>query len=249
MYEGLKIAGLVPVFDEEHKIGRVLERIPRAVVDETIVVDDGSTDASAARVLGVGATLLPMGRTFGVGAALRAGFTYAAAQGHDVVVVMAGNNKDAPEEIPKLLQPIVSGTADFVQGSRWLEPQSDFGDMPTYRRIATRLHPALLSYVAGQRITDSTNGFRALRVEMLRDERLELRRSSLDGYDLEPHLLLRAIALGYGVCEVPVTKRYPPKSLGQTKMRPGRDWWVILRPIVRAGLRGRGSPPRPRVSG
>jgi dolichol-phosphate mannosyltransferase len=249
VYEGLSIAGLVPVLDEEHKIGSVLARIPGDVVDETIVVDDGSTDTSAARVLSAGATLLSMGRTFGVGAALRAGFTYAAERGHDVVVVMAGNNKDAPEEIPRLLQPIASGAADFVQGSRWLEPQRDFGEMPAYRRLATRMHPAVLSYVAGQRITDSTNGFRALRVEMLRDEQLDLRRSSLDGYDLEPHLLLRAIALGYGVCEVPVTKRYPPKSLGQTKMRPLLDWWVILRPIVRAGMRGRGSPPRSRDSG
>jgi dolichol-phosphate mannosyltransferase len=244
MFEGLKIVGLVPVFDEEHKVASVLRRIPRDVVDETVVIDDGSSDASARVALAEGATLLPLGRTFGVGAALRAGFSYAQAHGHDVVVVMAGNNKDAPEEIPLLLRPIADGDADFVQGSRWLQRQHDFGDMPFYRRIATRVHPALLSYVARQHITDSTNGFRALRVDMLRDERLEIGRSSLDGYDLEPHLLLRAIALGYRVSEVAVTKRYPPKSMGQTKMRPLLDWWAILRPIVYAGVRDRRLPHR-----
>ena len=240
MFEGLRVAGLVPVLDEAEKIGTVLQRIPRDVVDEIVVVDDGSSDDSPQRVLAAGATLLPLGRTVGVGAALRAGFAYASAQGFDVVVVMAGNNKDAPEEIPRLLRPIVDSGADFVQGSRWIDPQQDFGEMPLYRKIATRVHPMLLSFVARQRITDSTNGFRALRVDMLRDERLGLRRSSLDSYDLEPHLLLRAIALGYRVCEVPVTKTYPPKHLGQTKMRPLLDWWIILRPVVRAAFTGGG---------
>ncbi|MBV8950000.1 MAG: glycosyltransferase family 2 protein [Actinobacteria bacterium] len=241
MYHGRRVIGLVPVFDEERKIGSVVERVPKDVVDEVVVIDDGSTDGSAAVARSLGATVVPLGRTLGVGAALRAGYEHAVEHGFDIAVVMAGNNKDAPEEIPRLLDPIVEGRADFVQGSRWRNAERNFGEMPRYRKIATRLHPLLFSAVARRRITDSTNGFRAVKVAVLRDPRIDLTPSWLDGYELEPYLFLRVIRLGYPVAEVPVTKVYPPKQLGQTKMRPVVDWWSILRPLFYAatGMRPR----------
>jgi dolichol-phosphate mannosyltransferase len=178
---------------------------------------------------------MSMGRTVGVGAALRAGFEYASGSGYDVAVVMAGNNKDAPEEVPRLLDPVADNRADLVQGSRWLQP-AQFGAMPRYRRAATRLHPVLFSLVARRRVTDSTNGFRAIRTTILRDPRMNLDAAWLDEYELEPYLYLRAIRLGYRTMEVPATKVYPPRALGQTKMRPIVGWWSILRPLVYVGL-------------
>ena len=71
---------------------------------------------------------------------------------------------------------------------------------------------------------------------MLEDERIDLEQTWLDGYELEPYLYLRAARLGYRIHEVPVTKVYPPKSLGQTKMKPISGWWSILRPLVYVGL-------------
>ena len=104
-------------------------------------MDDGSTDQSAQVAEACGATVLTMDRTIGVGAALRLGYRYAVEHGFDVAVVMAGNNKDAPEEIPRLLAPLVDDGADFVQGSRFLSADRNFGAMPFYRRVATRVHP------------------------------------------------------------------------------------------------------------
>lgn len=237
MYEGRSIMAMAPVFNEERKIGSVLERVPGDIVDEMVVVDDGSTDGSAELARSRGATVISMGATVGVGAALRRGFQHAVAQGHDIVVVMAGNNKDAPEEIPRLLGPIASGDADLVQGSRWLSANRDFGPMPVYRKLATRLHPRLFSAVAGHHFTDSTNGFRAVSAKVLSDPGLHLDQTWLDQYELEPYLLYKAVKLGYRVTEVPVTKVYPAKTLGQTKMKPITGWWSILRPIVLLGLR------------
>ena len=161
MYKGLKLALVVPVWDEEKKIGEVVRRAPRDVVDEVLVVDDGSKDRSAEVARQHGATVLPLGRTVGVGAALREGFKWVHSRGFDVVVVCAGNNKDFPEEIPRLLDPIADG-ADFVQGSRFAKGGRQ-GGMPIYRQIATRVHPILFSLSAGKWLTESTNGFRAFR--------------------------------------------------------------------------------------
>ena len=236
MYRGLSVIAIAPVLDEEIKIGHVLRRTPRDVVDELLVVDDGCSDRSPEVARELGAKVISMGRTVGVGAALRAGYAYAVAHGYDVAVVMAGNNKDAPEEIPLLLDPIADGRADFVQGSRWLKRGANFGQMPLYRRIATRVHPLLFSLAARRRVTESTNGFRAVRREVLTDPRLHLDQDWLDEYELEPYLYLRVIQLGYRTAEVPVTKVYPPRHVGQTKMKPITGWWSILRPIVYVGL-------------
>jgi dolichol-phosphate mannosyltransferase len=236
MYRGLSVIAMAPVLDEELKIGAVVRRTPRDVVDEMLVIDDGCTDRSPEVARELGASVLPMGRTIGVGGALRAGYAYAVERGYDVAVVMAGNNKDSPEEIPLLLDPIVEGRADFVQGSRWLKRGANFGEMPLYRRIATRVHPLLFSLAARRRVTESTNGFRAVRRQVLTDPRLNLDQRWLDEYELEPYLYLRAIQLGYRTAEVPVTKLYPPKRIGQTKMKPFTGWWSILRPIVYLGL-------------
>ncbi|MCP4036620.1 MAG: glycosyltransferase family 2 protein [bacterium] len=236
MYRGLRVIAMAPVLNEEKKIGEVVRRMPRPLVDEALVIDDGSTDRSAEVARELGARVLPMGRVVGVGAALRAGYREAVAGGFDVAVVMAGNNKDSPEEIPLLLDPIVDEGADFVQGSRFLKADANFGPMPFYRKIATRMHPLLFSLVARRWVTESTNGFRAVTRRVLEDPEIDLDQPWLDEYELEPYLYLRTIRRGYKTAEVPVTKVYPPKALGQTKMQPIVGWWSILRPLVLLGL-------------
>ncbi len=236
MYRGLRVIAMAPVLNEEKKIGEVVRRTPRPLVDEMLVIDDGSTDRSAEVARELGARVLPMGRVVGVGAALRAGYREAVRGGFDVAVVMAGNNKDAPEEIPLLLDPIVDEGAEFVQGSRFLKADANFGPMPFYRKIATRMHPLLFSLVARKWVSESTNGFRAVTRRVLEDPEIDLEQEWLDEYELEPYLYLRTLQRGYKTAEVPVTKVYPPKSLGQTKMPPITGWWSILRPLVLIGL-------------
>ncbi len=236
----LRVLACPIAFNEKAKLVRVIARAREADipgVTDFMVCDDGSTDGTAEAVEALGVRVLRQSPRSGVGAAIRRVIDFARAHKYDVVVIMAGNDKDRPQEIPRLLAPIVDQGADFVQGSRYL-PGGDYGNMPLYRRVATQLvHPWLFTLVTRRRITDSTNGFRAFRVALCDDPRLNLEQAWLDAYELEPYLFFKAVTLGYRVVEVPVTKIYPPHELGYTKMAPIVGWWSILRPLVLLGLR------------
>jgi dolichol-phosphate mannosyltransferase len=227
---------IAPAFNEEAKIGEVVRRTPREIVDTVLVVDDGSTDGTAAVASMHGAEVISLDRVCGVGYAIRRGFEEARRRGFDIVVVIAGNNKDAPEEITRLLDPICDADYDFVMGSRYLAGGRYGGDMPLYRKLATRLHPFLVSLFCGKRVTESSNGYRAMRVSVLDDPRIDLRQDWLDGYQLEVYLMMKLLKLGYRTAEVPVTKIYPSKATGNTKMRPLIDWWNMLVPIFVIGV-------------
>lgn len=229
----------MPVLDEESRIGRVVRRVPRPPVDKVLVVDDGSRDASAERAAAAGAEVLSLSTPVGVGAAIRAGLQWARERGFEIACIAAGNDKDAPEELDRLIEK-VRGGFDFVQGSRYLPGGSHGGGMPHYRKLATRVHPLLFSAALHRRISDSTNGFRAFRLSLLDDPKIQIAQRWLDGYELEPYLYFQAVRLGYRVCEVPVTKIYPARGLPHTKMKPVVGWWQMLRPIFYLGLRLRG---------
>ena len=230
----LKVIAAPICFNEEKKIGSVLDRFEPGLVDKLVVVDDGSTDGSPTEISRRGVEILRHERRQGVGAAIRTAIRYAQQNSFDVIVILAGNDKDRPAEIPKLVRAIEEG-ADFVQGSRYLAGGKT-GGMPLYRKFATRLHPWLFSLFTGKRITDSTNGFRAMRLSLFADPRIDLDQDWLNAYELEPYIFFKAIRLGCRVCEVPVTKIYPPKELGYTKMKPITGWWSILRPIFLLGF-------------
>lgn len=233
----MKARVLLAVFayNEGTKIQRTLSRVPAERDYDVLVLDDGSTDGSLEDVSGYRVRVLRNPVNAGVGASMKRVFDYALDEGYAVIAIMAGNDKDEPNEIPRLLEPVLSGECDFVQGSRFL-PSGKYGRMPFYRTVATRLHPLLFSLGVRTRVTESTNGFRAFRTALLCDSRIDWRQEWLNKYELEPYLLFKAYRLGYRVREVPVTKIYPPKSLGYTKMKPFSGWWSILRPVVLLGL-------------
>ena len=222
-------------YNEGPKLAEMMTRFPAERPYDLLIIDDGSTDDSANVGEQGGATVLRHAHNQGAGGALKTAFGYALAHGYDIVVAMAGNNKDEPLEIPRLVEPIARGEADLVQGSRFLKGGSH-GNMPLYRQLATRVHPLLMSLFVGKQLTESTNGFRAIHRRVLEDPRISWRQEWLDRYELEPYLLFKAIRLGYRHMEVPCTKVYPPKHLGQTKMKPFSGWWSILRPIFLLGL-------------
>jgi dolichol-phosphate mannosyltransferase len=236
MYKGKRILLIAPAYNEEKKIGEVVRRTPRDIVDTMLVVDDGSTDQTPEMAAQQGAEVIRLNAPLGVGAAIRRGFQHAQNGTYDIVVVIAGNNKDSPEEISRLLDPICDSGFDFVMGSRYLAGGVYGGEMPFYRKLATRLHPFLLGMLSGRKITESTNGYRAMKVSVLSDPRINLHQAWLDQYELEVYLLMKLLRLGYKCTEAPVSKIYPARRIGNSKMRPVFDWWKMIKPIFLLGF-------------
>lgn len=233
----LRAVCVIPALNEQGKIGRLLERFRPGMVEQVVVVDDGSGDGTAEEARQGGAHVISHSRNRGVGAAIRTGIDYALEREFDVVVVMGGDDQDDPAEIATLLEPLESDQADFVQGSRRLYGRRTV-DMPLFRLVTTKAYSLLFRLLTGFRSTDATNGFRAVSTTVIRDERIRLHQPWLDTYELEPYLLFQAIRYRWRVREAPVTKRYD-RDLGYSKMLPGRDWWRLLRPLIflRFGLR------------
>jgi dolichol-phosphate mannosyltransferase len=234
-----RIVCIAPAWNEGNRIARVIGAVPSDLVEATVVVDDGSTDGTAGFAESAGATVIRAGRNRGVGAAIRSGIDYGVKHGYDIVVIVSGGGKTPPQQIPRLIEPIIEGEADLVQGSRYLDG-GEYLRMPLLRRVGTRAYTLLFSLFCGRRITDASSGFRAIKTTLLDDERIDLWQDWLDRYELEPYLLFQSLRLGHRVVEVPVTIEYPKSDgIAYTKMRAITDWWRIFRPVLflRLGLR------------
>lgn len=225
----LKVVVIVPAYNEAGKIGNVVRKIPVHAVREVVVVDDCSSDATAAEARTWGATVLRHLTNQGVGAAIRTGIDYARQQGYDVVAILAGDDQHDPRELPRVLELLRQSGCDLVQGSRRLGGLHAV-DMPWFRRITTAAYNLAFRWTTGFRCTDATNGFRAFRLKLLEDQHINLWQDWLNRYELEPYLLYQAVRLGKRVVETPVTVVY--HQSGTTKMRPFADWWRIARPLV-----------------
>lgn len=227
-----KIFVVLPAYNEEGKIGKMISNMSSEWVHEIVVVNDGSTDNTEKESRDAGAALINQPRNMGVGAAIRSGIKYALEKGCDIVVVMGGDDQDNISEIGRLLRPILFDEFDFVQGSRYMAGGMRI-NIPLFRRFSTGLFSWIFKILTRYPITDGTNGYRAFRTSIFKNENINLDQDWLNKYELEPYLLYKTIKSGFRVTEAPVTKRYPKdKKIGYTKMIPIVSWWSILRPLL-----------------
>jgi glycosyltransferase involved in cell wall biosynthesis len=214
----LRVAALVPAYQAAAHLGEVLLRIQALPAPpETLVVDDGSRDATAEVARQYGARVISFPGNRGKGYALLAGFE--ALAGFDAVVTLDADGQHPPECLPAFVAAGEAG-ADLVLGTRAITP-----DMPPLRRFANRFSSAWCSAIAGQRISDSQCGYRLYRREVLR--RTPVRASR---YEVETEMAVRAARLGFRVAEVTIPTVYGDET---SHLSPTRDVPRIVGMMVR----------------
>jgi glycosyltransferase involved in cell wall biosynthesis len=160
----MKLVVIIPALNEERSLSGVLERIPKAIAGidevETVVVDDGSIDGTRRVGLEHGAHVVTHTTNLGLGRAFASGIDAALCRGADVIVNLDADGQHPPEEISKLIAPILEGRADFVTATRFADPEL-IPDMPGIKRFGNLLMARLTGWACGRPFTDVSCGFRA----------------------------------------------------------------------------------------
>ncbi len=164
-----KRLAIIPVHNEQEKIGQVIAGIRASDKDmDIVVIDDGSTDRTAEQASSAGAKVIRLRFNMGYGVALQTGYKYAHEREYSYLVQLDGDGQHDPTYIPELLKPVVTGEADLVLGSRFLSKPAPYEErLPKYsagmtRRLGINLFAFLTSKLIGFKVTDPTSGYQAL---------------------------------------------------------------------------------------
>ena len=212
----------LPAHDEEATVADVVRRAPASVLGhpvEVLVIDDGSTDATAARAVEAGATVVAMGHNQGLGAAVRRGFAEATERGAVASAFCDADGEYDPAELECLVAPVLAGEADYVVGSRFAGgPRT----MKAHRSLGNRVLTAAVSVISRRRITDGQSGYRVLSGDATSAAEV------IHDFNYAQVLTLDLLAKGFRYAEVPITYRF--RTHGQSFIRLG----AYLRNVVPA---------------
>lgn len=237
----MRVAVVVPTYNEVDNIVALCERVRRALPDaDIVVVDDGSPDGTADVARGLAGRLGPLvvldrpGKA-GLGAAYRAGFALAIERGADVCVQIDADLSHDPAVLPALVANVEHG-ADLAIGSRYV-PGGLTLDWPWRRRALSRWGNRYVAGVLGLAVNDATAGMRAYSVDALR--RMDYATVGAEGYGFQVEMTHRLVRAGGAIVEFPITFR--ERTAGESKLSGGivREAMVLVLRLWAADRRGR----------
>lgn len=224
------ISVVIPVFNEELTIGNVIERLTLVMKKhgykyEIIVVDDFSADRSLEFSRSLGVKVISLKMHMGKGYALRAGFARVTGK---IITTIDSDGSHRPEELPRLLTPILQNKSDLVIGSRYL------GQTPVAARklnaVGVHLFNLLVKILTRRDVSDSQSGYRAMKTAILK--KMQLKSS---GYEIESEMLVKTARRGFRVMEVPIS--FEQRTYGTSSLDPIVDGFRILLSILSAFIR------------
>lgn len=198
MKTDMKTLVIIPAYNEETTVGKVIEKVQRKCpFADILVVNDGSLDLTSAVARQKGAFVLDLSHNLGIGAAMQSGYKFAYKRGYDVAVQCDADGQHRPGEIKKIVDVLFNEDVDMVVGSRYLRKKR-FRSM-FFRRLGILVFSKILSFIIGQRLTDTTSGFRAVNREVIKS----FARYYPDDYP-EPEAIVLLHREGFRIKEVSV---------------------------------------------
>jgi glycosyltransferase involved in cell wall biosynthesis len=225
MLDNKKICVVMPGYNAEHTVQKTYDEIPKDIVDDIILVDDGSKDRTAevARSLGVHTIVHPKNR--GYGGNQKTCYTEALKRGADIVVMLHPDYQYTPKLIPALASCISSGVYDVALGSRILGKSALQGGMPLYKFVANRVLTAVENILVDHRLSEYHTGYRAFSREVLLTLPLE---ENDDDFVFDNQMLVQAIHFGFRIGEVSCPTRYEADSSSISFTRSVRYGFGVL---------------------
>lgn len=202
----LKIA-CIPAYNEERIIADLIKRSLQ-YVDQVVVCDDGSTDKTTDQARSVGAQVIRHQKNSGKGTALKSLFKYAKEVGADVIVTIDGDGQFLPEEMPKLIDPILQHQSDIVIGYRF----DNTANMPSYRKVGNKLLDKVTNFASELPFRDTQSGFRSYSKKAI-----ESIKFVSDGFGADSEILIDASRKGLKISEEKVTVLYETGGDTSTK--------------------------------
>ena len=207
---------LIPAYNESKRVGAVVAG-GRSYLP-VLVVDDGSTDETAARAEEHGAAVLPQQPNQGKGAALRAGFSRALAEGFEAVITLDADGQHDPNEIPKFIQAFEQHGADLIIGAR------DFDQIPLVRRISNTIGRWSLSWALGEIVRDNQSGYRCVSRRMM----AAVMDSKEQGFEFEVEVIVECVQRGYALEWVPIRTIYAGEKSHINPLKHTVNWIRIV---------------------
>jgi glycosyltransferase involved in cell wall biosynthesis len=217
----MRTIAVIPAYNEETTLADVLKKA-RDFVDEIIVVDDGSSDATASIAARGGATVARHAINRGLGAAIGTGFAAAYKRGADVIITLDADGQHNPEEIPMFIEEIEQG-ADAVIGSRMLIGEG----MPWHRKIAQHIGNLATFVLFGARVSDSQSGYRAFTREAI--EQMDIKTNHME---VSSELIAEIAHNDLALSEVPIEVIYTEYSLSK-----GQNVFLGIKTLIKLVIR------------
>lgn len=228
----MKLIVMIPAYNEEATIGRVVREIPRSLDGisevEVLVCDDGSTDRTVAEAIAAGADhIVRLRRNFGLTTAFSTALQASLALRADIIVNTDADSQYDPRDIERLIAPILRGEADMVSGNRQVD---SLDHMPPAKKYGNRAGSWMLRVIAGSPVQDASSGFRAFSRECA------LRLNPSIGHTYTHQTLIQAAHSGMIVAEVPVAFRQSAREGGASRLIGGVGSHILksLATIVRS---------------
>lgn len=213
----MKICGVIPAFNSEYTIARMVKETGR-YVDHVLVIDDGSSDGTAWRAKEAGARVIRVRHNKGKGNSMRIGFRYALANKFDAIITLDADLQHDPSEIPKFIRRYHQSGSRIIIGNRLHRKEN----IPRMRYIPNRIGTYCFSWLIRQPVADSQCGFRLYDRKVM--ENIFILNN---GFEAEADILLRAGKRGYPISFVPVKAIYFPDNHSQSYYRPIYDTFRI----------------------